>query len=208
MFSTLPESDLIVLFDTPPVASPSRPSDPNRTRWHQGPATGRLPPLAITTSTAVGNQFRRQQPIRYCGVDLKPIASISLDSQIMVEVEHSGIPSKMSISINSKAKLESPTIQGAVGEPRFVVAEQLRDWWGSSNNLPILITLPDPVHCEERQRLISLQVAVVAGHTVTDEAVAEPKSEGGRAARQEAMKQTRRVCRETLADLNQVSHFV
>jgi hypothetical protein len=74
--------------------------------------------------------------------------------------------------------------------------------WSPSNYLPILITLPDPVHCEERERLISLHVAAVARHNEADQAVAEPKSEGGREARQEAMKQTRRVCRETLADLN------
>jgi hypothetical protein len=67
-----------------------------------------------------------------------------------------------------------------------------------SNYLPIVIASMAPVHCEERQRLISLHLAAVARHTEADEAVAEPKSEGWREARQEAMKQTRRVWRETL----------
>ena len=84
---------------------------------------GRLPSLATLAALRLAISSRRQQPIPYCGVDLQPIASISSDSQILLGiVEQSGIPSKMSISINSKAKLESHPIQNAVGEPRFVVS--------------------------------------------------------------------------------------
>jgi hypothetical protein len=85
--------------------------------------------------------------------------------------------------------------QRAAREPQFVGAEPQQLFADLDN-------VPDPAHCEERQRLNSLHLAAVARHTEVEEAVAEPKSQGGREARQEAMKQTRRVCRETLADLN------